>query len=121
MDLAAAPDTCCEMMPLDKLSKGSILSASPSGEKTLQWFFSINGFSRTSTLMRCSHASCRSVCVVVRDAGALDGEMDSMSRDVTNRDVSGDSSVALVVLGSASRVTVALRAFVGPSAGSAIT
>lgn len=67
--------------------------------------------------MRWSQASRKSVSVVVLTAGALDGDMDSRSRDATIREVSGDSSVALVELGSASRATTALRGFLGPAAG----
>lgn len=37
MAFAAAPLTCCEMMPDDRDSKGSICSASPSGLKIRQW------------------------------------------------------------------------------------
>lgn len=42
----------------------------------------------------------------------LDGDTESTFRDATTRDVSGDSSVALVNLGSARRLTAACRGLV---------
>lgn len=57
---------------------------------------------------------------MVFTAETLDGDTDSTSRDATIRDVSGDSSGAFVNLGSARRVTAALRGFFVTLAGSAI-
>src|SRR3569833_2156111 len=104
MALAAAPDTCWLMMPLARLSNGSIVSASPSGLKMRQWCARISGPMRGSTLMRCAHASSSSAAVVVVVRGALDG--DATGGAIT-RDVSGESSVALVRSALATRATLA--------------
>lgn len=61
--------------------------------------------------MRWSHASCSRLAVVVLALGGFDGDTDSTSRDATIRDVSGERSVALVVCGSARRVTAAFCGF----------
>lgn len=107
-------------MPLAKLSNGSTFSARPSGENSRQWLFSTKDRMRSSTLIRCSHAFCRRLSVVVMDRGGFDGETGSTSFDPTSRDVSGDSSVALVILGPARRATGAARGFLPNSTGPAM-
>ena len=60
------------------------------------------------------------MAVVVFFVGSFDGEMDSRSLDATTRDVSGESNGAFVNFGSASRVAVALPAFLPRPEGFAI-
>lgn len=50
MAFAAAPETCWEIMPDARDSKGSIFSASPAGEKIRQWWAVIRGSMRGSTV-----------------------------------------------------------------------
>jgi len=90
------------MILLTKLLKGSISSASPSGEKTLQGCFSIMGASLGSTLIRWASASSRMLLVVVFTLDTLDGESWSRGLWAMTRCVSGDIKVALVVSGTAS-------------------
>jgi hypothetical protein len=72
-------------------------------------------------LIRWSQATRSRFSVVVLLTGALEGEADS-SRDATIREVSGDSRVAFVELGSASLATLAFRGFfLVPSTGSAMS
>lgn len=52
MAFAAAPDTCWEMMPEARDSKGSIFSARPAGEKIRQWWAVIRGSMRGSTVSK---------------------------------------------------------------------
>jgi hypothetical protein len=86
MDFAAAPDTlrfvrlcmyrflgvhtCWDMMLLDRVTKGSISSASPSRENIGHWCLSMTCLSVGSTLMRWAQASSRIFSVVLIDSGA---------------------------------------------------
>lgn len=54
--------------------------------------------------MTCAQAIWSKLSVVIFAGGALEGDAGSMSLDAMTLDVSGDSSVALVALGSANRV-----------------
>jgi len=72
MDFAAAPETCCAIMPLVRERKGSISSARPMGEKTRQWCLSMRGLSLGSMERRWLQAVSRSEPVVV--VVGLDGE-----------------------------------------------
>lgn len=56
--------------------------------------------------------------VVVLTVGAFEGDKDSISRVVTNLDVSGDNSVAFVNFGSASLAMATVRGFWGMPLGS---
>lgn len=58
MAFAAAPETCWEMMPDARDSKGSIFSARPAGEKIRQWWAVIRGSMRGSTVSRRSVHCC---------------------------------------------------------------
>lgn len=121
IDFAAAPETCCDIIPLAKLSKGSIFSASPSGENSLQWFFSTSGLILSSTLIKWAPATSSKLSVVILvPVGFLDGDSGSIFLDATTLDVSGDKRVALVARGSANLATVAFRGF-EPAAGSNMT
>jgi len=99
MDLAAAPETCCAMMPLLKLRNGSTSSARPSGEKMRQWCFSMTGLSLGSVLIRWAQASSRrrSVVVVGRGTPVFEGEESmTLSEYVSSRDPPGVFRGALV-------------------------
>jgi len=61
---AAAPETCCEIIPLTRLWKGSASSAKPSAENIPQWWDSISHFRLGSTERRCAVAWPRIVFVV---------------------------------------------------------
>ena len=107
MLFAAAPETCCEMMLLQRLSKGSNSSARPSGENTRQWWRSIRGFILASTDTRCAHACSNKCCVVVVgfDEPLLMGDESTTSFEWgTSRDPPGVLSVAFVPWGSAGRL-----------------
>ena len=71
MDEAAAPETCCAMMPEARLRKGWISSARPAGEKILQWCFWMRGARRGSVLMRWVRPRSRRWVVVVVGIGSV--------------------------------------------------
>src|SRR5436190_21251945 len=77
IDFAAAPETCCPIIPLARALKGFISSASPVGEKSGHGYFSTRGRSRASVLRRWATASSRTLPVVVVGRGSrpvFDGE-----------------------------------------------
>lgn len=76
IDRAAAPDTCCPMILLTRLRKGSISSASPSGENRGHGCRLISGSRRASVAIRCATAFSRRVPVVAVGRGrpVLEGE-----------------------------------------------
>ena len=92
MDEAAAPETCCAMMPEARLRKGWISSARPAGEKILQWCFWMRGARRGSVLMRWVRPRSRRWVVVVVVGGYA-----------TRRVPLGVLRGALVMCGSAGR------------------
>lgn len=49
---AAAPETCCAMMPLARLAKGSTGAARPAGENMPQGCAAMTGARRGSVAMR---------------------------------------------------------------------
>ena len=61
---AAAPETCCEIIPLTRLWKGLMSSAKPSAENISQGWDSIRDFRLESTESRCAVAWSRIVFVV---------------------------------------------------------
>ena len=65
MLFAAAPETCCDMIPDAKERKGSIFSARPSREKMRQWCWSMTVCNFGSTVARCAQASSNMHFVVV--------------------------------------------------------
>lgn len=101
MALAAAPETCWEMMPDASDSNGSIFSARPSGEKIRQWWASMRAFNRGSVRIRCAQAELRMLAVVVFEGVASP----RVGPETMMRDVSGERSGALVPFGSARRAT----------------
>lgn len=68
---AAAPETCCAMIPLARLAKGEMGAASPAGAKMAQGWAAMTGARRGSVAMRCAQASARRVVVVVVGGGRV--------------------------------------------------
>jgi hypothetical protein len=97
--------TCCEIIPLTKLRKGSISSANPSGENTWHGCWSMTDFSFGAVLMRCSKASARIFPVVVLIFETLDGDTWFRGLVVTRWRVSGETRGALVPLGTVRRLS----------------
>ena len=93
--------TCCDMIPLTRLLKGSISSASPSGVNTVQGCFAMIGLSLGSILMRWATASSSIFPVVTLTFVNFDGEIWSSGFWEMTRRVSGEINVALVVSGAA--------------------
>lgn len=79
MDFAAAPETCCPIILLVRLLKGSTFSARPSGEKSGHGCCSMTGFRRGSVAIRCATAWSSSVPVVAAGRGSpvFEGEASS--------------------------------------------
>ena len=104
---AAAPETCCAIIPEARERKGSISSARPVGEKTLQWCAVITVESEGSMDSRCCSAVWRMLVVVVM-AGRREGDVSvSGARAVVEgtMDVSSEARRgALVWCGSAGLV-----------------
>lgn len=106
---AAAPETCCAMIPLASERKGSISSARPSALKTLQWCFSITGLNLSSTLTRCLHPSSSMLPVVVV-ATPLEPCFDGLSSRLLQ---TGNTCVPFGV----SRIALVWSGFAGRSCG----
>lgn len=68
---AAAPETCCAIIPLARLAKGEMGAASPAGANMPQGWAAMTGARRGSVAMRCAQASARRVVVVVVGGGRV--------------------------------------------------
>lgn len=77
---AAAPETCCPMILLTKLLKGSICSARPAGEKSWHGCCSMTDLRRESVAIRWAVAFSSNVPVVASGRGipVFEGEASSV-------------------------------------------